>query len=240
MKIIEHSAPKLPSVKMVCDDCIDAKLTEHEAINTCFSRNSTTIVSGGTGSGKTTFIIKMIKGVFKRCFHDIILMMPEESMRSIAEKDNPFKKIDPENIYTEFNVDTLSEVYSKIEDNAAEGYHTLLIIDDWGNALKDKQNEYILNRIFLKQRHMRVSTFVLVQNYFMMGKKLREIVTNVILFNTNKSQNFKVFREQFNLTQEQFQSLLKMMPTAHDYVILNLKYKRMFIDFNEVSFDDEN
>jgi len=239
MKIIEHTAPKFPSVKMVVDAVIDPKLTEHEAIKCCFSMSSTTIISGGTGSGKTSFVVKMLRSVMKKVFHEIILLMPEASFSSIAEKDNPFLKIPRDNIYHSFDADTLSTIYARIEENAADGYFTLLIIDDFGADLKNKQNEYILNTIFLKQRHLRVSTLLLVQNFYMVPKKMREIATNLVMFNTNKSQNQKVFRELFDLKEQQFNALIRMLPTAHDYLIANLKYKRIFVDFNEVSFDDE-
>jgi len=166
-------------------------------------------------------------------------MMPEVSFKSISDKSNPFLKIDPENIYHEFNAETLGEVYDKIEQNSADGYYTLLIIDDYGADIKVKANEMILNQMFLKQRHLRLTSFVLVQNYYMMSKKLREVVTNLVMFNTNKSQNFKVFRELFDLKPDQYMDLLKMAPTAHNYIMLNLKYKRIFVDWNEVSFEDE-
>lgn len=239
MRIIKCSKPEFPSVKMVCDKVISPKLQEHEAVDCCFARSSTTIVSGGTGSGKTSFVIQMLKTVFKKVFEEIILIMPRNSFESIDPKHNPFLKIDPENIYHEFNTDTLSEVYAKIEDNASNGYHTLLIIDDYGADIKQKPIEYILNTIFLKQRHLKTSTLLLVQNYYMVPKKMREIVTNLVMFNTNKSQNEKVFRELFDLKQDQFNELIRMLPTAHDYLIANLKYKRIFVDFNEVKFDDE-
>lgn len=237
MRIIKCSKPEFPSVKMVCDKVISPKLQEHEAVDCCFARSSTTIVSGGTGSGKTSFVIQMLKTVFKKVFEEIILIMPRNSFESIDPKHNPFLKIDPENIYHEFNTDTLSEVYAKIEDNASNGYHTLLIIDDYGADIKQKPIEYILNTIFLKQRHLKTSTLLLVQNYYMVPKKMREIVTNLVMFNTNKSQNEKVFRELFDLKQDQFNELIRMLPTAHDYLIANLKYKRVFVDFNEVVFD---
>jgi len=59
------------------------------------------------------------------------------------------------------------------------------------------------------------------------------------MFNTNKSQNQKVFKELFDLKDEQFRELMRMLPTAHDYLITNLKYKRIFVDYNEVDFSDE-
>ena len=238
MKIIECSKPKFPTVKMVCDNIIDKRLTEHPAIECCFARSSTTIVSGGTGSGKSTWVVQMMKTVFRKVFEEIILIMPQNSFNSIDPKHNPFIHIDPENVYHEFNADVLSEVYAKIEENASEGYHTLLVIDDYGADLKIKANEYILNTIFLKQRHLRTTTLLLVQNFYMVPKKMREIATSLVMFNTNKSQNMKVFRELFDLKEQQFNELLRMLPTAHDYLIANLKYKRVFIDYNEVKFED--
>lgn len=240
MRIIEHTKPSFPRVKMVCDEIIDKRLTEHEAVECCFARSSTTLVSGGTGSGKSTWVIQMMKSVFKKCFHEIIVVMPRNSFESIEPKHNPFLKIDPENIYHDFNAEILSEIYAKIEENSSEGCYTLLIIDDYGADLKIKANEYILNTIFLKQRHLRTSTLLLVQNYYMVPKKMREIATNMVMFNTNKSQNFKVFRELFDLKDDQFRELMRMLPTAHDYLILNLKYKRIFVDYNEVKFSDED
>lgn len=239
MKIIEHTAPNLPRVKMICDTVIDSKLTEHEAVDCCFARSSTTIVAGGMGSGKSTWVIQMLKSVFRKCFHTIYVVIPESSFRSINEKDNPFLKIDPDNVYHELNSDVLSEIYTKVEDDSAEGYFSLLIIDDFGADIKQKQNEYILNLMFLKQRHLRLSTFLLVQNFYMVPKKLREVTGNLVMFNTSKSQNYKIFKELFDLKEDQFRELLRLIPTSHDYALLNLKYKRIFVDWNEVTFEDE-
>jgi len=75
--IVEHAKPKLPKVNFECDRVIDSKLEEIPAIKQCFSKSSTTLASGGCGSGKTTFVIQMIKGVFKNCFEEIILIIPE-------------------------------------------------------------------------------------------------------------------------------------------------------------------
>ena len=237
MQIIEHTKPKLPKIKMLCDDVIDEKLTQHEAIKVCFSKSSTTLVAGGTGSGKTTWVLQMLKGVFKKCFHEIILVMPQNSFASINPKDNPFLHIDPENIYHELNVDVLSEIYAKLEESSAEGHYTLLIIDDFGAALKEKPIEFVLNRVFTTQRHLRVSVFLLIQNYYQPSKRLREVATNLIMHNSSRSQNLKMLKEQFNITENQFSQLLKLMPTTHDYCILNLKYKKIFNNWNEVVFE---
>lgn len=239
MRIIPCEAPKFPKVKMLVDNIISPKLQEHEAIECCFSKSNTTLVCGGMGSGKSTFIIQMLKTVYRKVFEEIILICPENSFNSVDKRDNPFLKIPKENIYHKFDVDVLSEVYARIEEHSADGYHTLLVVDDFGGDLKIKANVYILQQMFLKQRHLRLSTFVLIQNFYQCPKAIREITGNLVLFNTSKSQNNKIFNELFDLKQDQFQQLMKMVPTKHDYLLLNLSYKRIFVDFNEVKFDDE-
>ena len=138
----------------------------------------------------------MMKTIWKRCYHDVFLVMPENSMNSIDEKDNVFKKyLDPETIYHTYDVETLKTIYDKIETNANDGYYSLLLVDDFGNLLKSKMEAKILQSLFLKNRHLRLSAFVLVQNFYQMPKLIREITNNAILFNTNKSMNEKFFKE---------------------------------------------
>lgn len=239
MKIIELDKPKLPRVKMTCDEPIDAKLETTPAIKQCWSKASVTLISAGMGAGKTSLVLQLVKGIFKNCFEDIFLMMPENSYASIDEKSNVFRKLPQENIYHEFNEDTLSEIYEKLQENASNKNNSLIIIDDFGADMKQKKNEVLLNRICLKNRHLRTSVMMLTQNYYMLGKKIREIINNVVIFNSGKSQMKKFFDEQFHLKESQFDELMKLIPTRHDYLVLNLNYKKIYHNWNEITFDDE-
>lgn len=237
MEIIHYKKPRLPDIKMVCDEVIDKKLTRYPAIEACFARNNTTLVSGGTGSGKSTWVLQMAKSVWFQCYEQVILIMPENSYNSISPEHNVFAKyLEPENVIHELTPEILEEVYDKIEEAASAGENTLLIIDDWGHLLKDKAIEKILKKIFLKNRHLHCTSVVLVQNYYMLGKGLREIINNVVMFNTNKSQNEKMFKEQFDMKEDQFRQLISLLPTTHDYILVNLKYKRIFHNYDEVVF----
>lgn len=238
MKIVELKKPTLPGIHMLCDDVIDAKLEKYPAIKTCFSTSSTTVISGGTGSGKTTFVLQLLKKIFKKCFHQVILMMPENSYRSISPADNVFEKyIDKENIYHEYNPEVLAEITDKIEEASAENCYTLLIIDDFGAVLKNKQEAKQLQSLFLKNRHLRLSVFILTQNFYQMPKIVREIANNAIIFNTNKSQNEKFYEEMFNGKKHEFNELVKMMPSTHDYLLASLKHKKLFFNWNEIIFE---
>jgi hypothetical protein len=239
MKVIENDKPKLPRVHMLVDDILDERLTKYPAIKQCFSTSNTTLICGGTGSGKTTWLIQMMKTVFKKVYHQIFLIIPENSLNSIDPKDNIFSKhLDPEDIYHTYDVDTLNEIYGKIEDNASEGYYSLLLIDDWGNLLKNKAEAKILQSMFLKNRHLRLSVFILVQNFYMLGKGIREITNNAILFNTNKSMNEKFFNEMMDIKKDDFYKITHMLPTTHDYVLVSLKHKKIYINWNEIVFEE--
>ena len=82
---------------MTCDNPIDDKLLKHEAIKTCFSRHSFTIVAAKMGAGKTSTTLALLKSVFSRCFHNIFVIIPENSLNSIPEKDNLFLPKENEN-----------------------------------------------------------------------------------------------------------------------------------------------
>lgn len=243
-EIIKNPKPKLPKIKMECDNSIDEKLEKIPAVKDCFSRNTNCMISGGTGSGKTTFILQMLRGIVKGCYENIYFFIPEQSFMSIPEKDRLFLEknlVDDEGestIYHEFNYDVLKEFYSKLEANSQEKYNSLVIIDDYGSEFKRKPITLLLNRICCKNRHLKTTIWMLTQNFYMMPKQIREIINVLIMFNTNKSQNQKMFNELFDLKEEQFRELMHLLPTRHDYLILNLNYKRIYHNWDEIRFPE--
>jgi energy-coupling factor transporter ATP-binding protein EcfA2 len=243
MEVITHKKPKLGKVRMTCDGAIDHKLEENgEAVKTCFSRPNFTMLCGGMGSGKTSTTLKSLKGFLKKTHSDMIVIIPEVSLLSINPADNVFSKWTPEgNIYHELNEDVLKEVYDKLLSNSEEGIYTIVIIDDFGHILKERKIETMLQKMVIKIRHLKIGQFwILCQNYYQTPKKLRELATNVFLWNSNKSQNEKFFQEQFQMKQDKFNELIKHTPTIHNFFILNLRYKRIFNDeWNEVVWADE-
>jgi len=231
MQIVPCDKPKLGRVKMLCDGPIDSKLEENgECVECAFSRPNFTLWCGGMGSGKTSTVLSCLKGFLKKTHADMIVVIPEVSLKSIAEKDNVFSKYTPDgNLYHDLSDETLAEIYEKLETNAANGDYTILVIDDFGHKIKERRIETILQKMVIKVRHLKIGQmWVLCQNYYQTPKKLRELATNVVLWNSNKSQNEKFFKEQFQFSQDKFEQLIKHTPTIHDFFILNLKYKRIF------------
>jgi hypothetical protein len=233
--------PKITKVTMNCDLPIDPKLEKYESIKTCFSNHNFTILAGLMGQGKTSTMISLMKNVFRKCYNDVYVIIPQISLHSISDKDNIFLADginDEDHLYHEYNGDTLETIYQKLVENASDDYTSMLIIDDFGaNFRTDKQAEKVLNKIIIKMRHLKCSIFLLGQNIFQLPRKWREIATNLICFNLGKSQMKKIFDEFFEYKQEQFDEIMKLYKSPHDYLLLNLKYKRLFYNFDEVKFN---
>ena len=114
-----------------------------------------------------------------------------------------------------------------MEDNAENEENTLLIIDDFQAALKDPDVLARLQKIVTRMRHMRVTIFILQQNFQKMAKFLRELVTNVITFNVGKSQLDKLFEETVQLDKNKFQALIDLaFQERNDWIAINVNGNR--------------
>jgi DNA replication protein DnaC len=225
--------PKFKGVKMECDVLIDNKLTKYPVIEDCFSRTNFTIIAGLMGQGKTTLALQMIRSLYRKCFSDMIVIIPEMSLHSIAEKDNIFlKHLDPEeNIFHEYNADIMNTVYEKLQENSSDDNFTLLVIDDFGANLKDKDTEKILNKIIIKMRHLKCCVMLLCQNIYQLPKKIREVASNLITYNLGKSQMEKVFEDFMALKRNDFEAVMKLYENPHDYLLLNIRKQKLFFKF---------
>jgi hypothetical protein len=215
---------------MACDVPIDPKLLQYEATKDCFSHAFFCPITGRMGSGKTSTVISLMKSVFRKCFEDVIVVIPEISLHSIDEKDNIFAELPPENLYHEFNEENMTEIEKRCMENAREGYNTLLIIDDFGSRFKDaKSPEYkILKRMIIKIRHFHTSIFLLAQNIFQFEKAIREVATSILFFDLGVSQNEKVMREFLPYNEKQCEEIMSAFVNPHDHLLLNTYTHRVF------------
>jgi len=125
-------------------------------------------------------------------------------------------------------------IYEKLLANAEEGMNSLVIIDDFGSEFKNKETERILNKIIIKMRHLHATVFLLAQNPTQLPLKWRQMMTNLVLFNIGKSSLERVFNETIQLSQDQFDKLCTLYREPHDCLMMSLKHRRIFKDFDEV------
>lgn len=241
MKVLKIEPPEMGHVTMSCDKSIDPKLEKYEAIKCAFSQCNFSLVCGKMGQGKTTLAINLIRGPLSHCYNHIYVIIPEISLHSISPKDNIFiNRIPEECVYHEYNESILTELYEKLLEHGQNNEFSLLVIDDMGALFrKDKTAEVVLNRIITKIRHLKATVMLLAQNIYQLPKRWREVATNVITYNLGKSQMSKIFNEFYDYKEKEFQEIMKLYKHPHDWLLMNLKHKRLFFKLEgEVIFEE--
>ena len=232
--------PDLKKVKMLVDGVIDDKLLKYPMVEDLFSRTSFNVILGKMGQGKTSLITNFVKTIFKKCFEHIIIFIPAGSRRSI-EHDIYGKHIPAADLYDTLTEENLDEVIDKLEESSENNENTLLIIDDFQAALKDPDVLARLQKIVTRMRHMRVTIFILQQNFQKMAKFLRELVTNVITFNVGKSQLNKLFEETVQIDKDKYQALVDLaFRDKNDWIAINVNGSRnIYKGFDRIVFEEE-
>jgi DNA replication protein DnaC len=232
--------PQLGNIKMNCDKVIHKKLTEFPMTNDAWSTNNFTVIVGKMGQGKTSLLTNLVKNVFNKCFENIYLIMPENSRTSI-ENDIFTKHLPGEQLYDTLTEEGLTEIYERLQESSKEKENSMLIIDDFQAQLKETPIIKVLQKIITKMRHLRVTIFLLQQNFQALQKPLRELVSNLIIFNVGKSQLEKIFQEIVQMDKEKYEKLIQIsFLEPHDWILINFhRSKKIYRMFDEIVFDQE-
>jgi Cdc6-like AAA superfamily ATPase len=206
IKLLEK--PNLPITKMNCDCVIDEKLTKYPMIEDAFSKTSFNVVLGSMGSGKTSLIVSLLKSVFKKCFNTIFVIMPSNSRASL--ENDIFSQLPNDQVFDDINEEVLNNIYERTKEDSKEGYFSLLIIDDFQNMFKNHSIEKQLQKLILKMRHLKLSTFLLQQNIKSLPRNLRLLVSNYITFDLGKSQMMDLFDESIQLDKNKFNQIMDL------------------------------
>lgn len=239
IKIIENEKPELKKINFSCDEKICPKLDEYPMIRDNLNTYNTTLIIGRQGSGKTSLTINIIKQLYRKKFHKIYVFMPETSRNSL--KPNIFEALPPEQVYEELNYYNINEIYEQLKENSKNGQKSLIIMDDVQKALKDGNVISQFKNIVANQRHLKVVNLILLQNYFALDNKVREIVNNVIFFKMDKKQTYKIFEEVAEMPKDVFEQVIKIVfDEPHTWCLINQRQKRVYRMFDEIVIDDDD
>lgn len=239
IKVIENEKPNIEKVKFACDEKICESLDKYPLVKDNLNAYNTTLIIGRQKSGKTSLTINIIKKLYKKKFHKIYVFMPLTSSNSL--KDNIFEVLPKEQIFEELNLDNIQYVYEQLKTNSENGFKSLIIMDDVQKALKrtDVINEF--KNIVANERHLKVVNLILLQNYFALDNKVREIVDNVIFFKMDKKQTSKIFEEVAEMPENIFNEIIKyVFDEPHNWCLINQRYKRVYKMWDEIIIDDDD
>lgn len=198
---------------------------------------SVIFVSGGMGTGKSTFIANLFKAtgknrIYRKVFDTVMYATPKEVFDS--EEDHAFKN--HSKVYhdlTQETFDTITELAIKTKDD--EG-NSCLVIDDFSEQLKNKKTEYNLRRLINKHRHMKLNIVISALNQKALAKSLRSLIDVVILFKPKsmvETDNFS--QEVFGLTKEETKALFSFVYDApYNFLMYNARSHTFYKNFNQL------
>ena len=151
------------------------------------------LIVGPTNSGKTTFLVNLLKNKFNQKFDFIFLLCPtfvnNKTWDNFAENDKDFFIIIPE--HHQIND------WLKIISFAFEGTNTLIILDDCASSKDVKKRTNELVKLAFSARHSGISVWVLTQQMSSIAKPFRENIASLILFFTPSAKDMKTVFEEF-------------------------------------------
>lgn len=239
IKILENEKPNLQKINFACDEKICEKLDKFPMIRDNLNFYNTTLFVGRQGSGKTSLAINFVKKLYRKRFNKIYVFMPQTSRNSL--KPNIFEVLPPEQVFEELNLENIQAVYEELKANSEKGIKSLIVMDDVQKALKDHSVINEFKNIVANQRHLKVVNLILLQNYFALDNKIREIVNNVIFFKMDKKQTQKIFEEVAEMPRDVFEEVIKIVfDEPHSWVMINQRHKRIYKGFDEIVIEDDD
>jgi len=238
MEIKENKKPIFKKVKMKCDMELSPKLNEYELTKDFMNKFNTTVLVGRQGSGKTSLLINLVKTLFKKCFHNIYVVMKETSRMSLDNNifDN---NLPEEQLYEDLTPEVLNELYEKIKSNAKNGEYSLLILDDQQSEMKNPLVVKTLKKMVANQRHLHLVNMIILQNYQALDKSIRKIINNLIFFKMDKGQNQDIMEEAIPFKKDQFEEIIKIgFQEPYSWIFINLNTGRTFKMWDEIMLKD--
>ena len=198
---------------------------------------------GPPRSGKSSLMSSLLcttkpQKIYSGVFHHVFMIIPKTSYDSMT--DSPFKTLSPEKIIHEFTEESLLKVISRLEESTKKKQNSLIIIDDFMSSLKDVKLRKSLEKLIANRRHLRVSVFVVSQNYISIPLSTRKLITAMFMFKCNnlkerdsirselvprdKNEFFRMYNHVFNENSDK-----------HTFMFLDIENGDIFKNFNKLT-----
>jgi len=205
-------------------------------------RCSVIFVSGGMGTGKSTFIANLFKAtgknrIYRKVFESVMYATPKEVFDS--EEDHAFKN--HPKVYHDLTQDTFNKISEQAIATKNDDGNSCLVIDDFSEQLKNKQTEYNLRKLINKHRHLKLNIIISALNQKALAKTLRALIDVVILFKPKsmvETENFS--QEVFGLTKDEAKALFDFVFDApYNFLMYNARTHTFYKNFNRLKLHTE-
>jgi len=91
------------------------------------------------------------------------------------------------------------------------------------------------------RRHLKLNIIITAQSYVNLPLDLRKNITNLVLFRPPKKEMELIFSEMIETKKELFKEVMKIAyDKAHNFLFVNVPSQRMFKNFDELIFHEED
>ena len=227
--------------EFVCDYALTDHLKEYPQFSHLNVFNTTAIV-GRPGGGKTSMLISMLsqKGdnkIYHKVFDFVYVIMPSQSRASL--KKNIFEKHEPTRLFDELTMENLHTIFSAVNENSSNKKTSLVIYDDVGSSLKNKDIQLKLKQLSFNRRHMKVVQMFLIQSWISVPLTIRKLFSNLIVFKPNKIEWQKICEETIEQEDDIAMALLELYKNNHDYLFINVPSQKVYYNQDEVEILDD-
>lgn len=140
------------------------------------------------------------------------------------------KDIPKQNLFKGLNDDTLGAVldfieeqYLEAEENGEKPPHSLIIMDDVMENLKEKDKDSAVNELFVRGRHLNISTWVFLQYYSRLPIIARTNSNGLVIFELPKKQ-IDIIAEEHNYLEDKkdfYKMYKKATDKKHSFFVIN-------------------
>ena len=198
---------------------------------------------GAGGSGKSSLMLSMFKSprYFRGKFDNIYYFTPQSSFMSVEK--HPFSHHDK--VY-QLGLETLENIYEELlslkEEAISNGCpieHSLIVIDDFANDLKDADLSQKINKAIVKTRHLNCSWIFTLQSYTLCPKILRKQITNATIFKPNNNEEWdSISTELLKMSRN---DLIKLYDYCfnrpYTHLDIDTKENKLYKNFNLLQID---
>jgi hypothetical protein len=173
-------------------------------------------ICGGSGSGKTNYVINLLTCIYPKYFHKVFILSAN------FYNDQIYRALDGKVPEEQIIVDAdeiepvMQDIFDEQEEPDNKTRRVLIVVDDFMNEVA---NSKAMQAIFTKGRARNISIILINQSYKSVHPKIRSNCTHLMFFGTNENEIRKIWEEHAStMSLPQFQAIFNVAtkPTASD------------------------
>jgi len=181
------------------------------------------IITGPTCSGKTEYVLSLLKSEYKNKFDYIIIVCP--TFYNNQTYDKKYIYLDKDIIVCQ--VENLIDETLQLIHKTYKGTNSLILLDDCASSKDIKTRTAEIVKLAFSARHDKISVWVLTQQYSSIAKAFRENIGMLIIFYTPSKNDMKKIIEEYGMElgkTEVIDYITKLKSTPYSKLIFRLRH----------------